>query len=84
MGKAFDAGRVDLMVVRVAQPTTNAYVYSRGDEYGNEKEIVFASGAKLKRIRETHVNKITVRKMHGDLSEDEKVVPAYLVEVEIS
>lgn len=83
-GKAFDAGRVDLMVVRVTQPATNAYVYSREGEHGNEKEIVFASGAKLKRVRETQVNDITVNKMHSNLKEEEKVVPAYLVEVEIS
>ncbi|MQA19322.1 hypothetical protein [Rugamonas rivuli] len=83
-GKAFDAGRVDLMVVRVAQPATNTYVYSREGEHGNEKEIVFASGAKLERVRETYVTDITAYKMHANLTQEEKVVPAYLVEVEIS
>ena len=83
-GKAFDTGRVDLMVVRVTQPATKAYIYSREGEHGNEKEIVFASGATLTRVRETHVNDITVHKMHADMREEEKVVPAYLVEIEIS
>lgn len=48
-GKAYDAGRVDLMVVFVTQPETKAYGYSLEGSHGNEKDVVFASGAKLTR-----------------------------------
>ncbi|MFN3792364.1 hypothetical protein [Massilia sp.] len=83
-GKAYDAGRVDLMVVRVAQPKTKAYAYGREGNHGNEKEIVFASGAQLKHVRETHIADVAVRKVISGIREHEKVVPAYVIEVEIS
>jgi hypothetical protein len=83
-GKAYDAGRVDLMVVRVTQPKTKAYAYSREGNHGNEKEVVFASGAQLTRVRETHIADITAYKVNSGLQQEKKVVPAYLVEVEIS
>jgi len=83
MGKAYDAGRVDLMVVCVRQPKTKAYAYSLEGNHGNEKEVVFASGAQLTRIRETYIADFTASRMNSDHQLDEKVVPAYLVEVEI-
>lgn len=83
-GKAYDVGRVDLMVVRVTQPKTKAYVYSREGSHGNEKEVVFASGAQLTRVRETHIADFPVSKVTSGVRHVEKVVPAYLVEVEIS
>jgi len=83
-GKAYDAGRVDLMVVRVTQPKTKAYAYSREGNHGNEKEVVFASGAQLTRVRETHIADVAAYRMTSDLQEKKKVVPAYLVEIEIS
>ncbi|WLG25990.1 hypothetical protein [Pseudomonas lurida] len=83
-GKAFDAGRVDLMVVRVTQPRAKAYAYNLEGEHGNEKEIVFASGAKLHRVNETYVTDMHVCKVNSSLQEIEKTVSAYLVEVAIS
>jgi len=83
-GKAYDAGRVDLMVVRVTQPATKAYAYSLEGEHGNEKEIVFASGAKLRRLAESHVTDMKVYKATSGSSIEHKVVPAYVVEVELS
>lgn len=83
-GKAYDAGRVDLMVVCVKQPKTKAYVYSREGNHGNEKEVVFASGARLTRVRETHITDMPVRKVTSGFQQEKKVVPAYLIEVEIS
>lgn len=83
-GKAYDAGRVDLMVVRVTQPKTKAYAYSRDGNHGNEKEVVFASGAQLTRLRETHVADIPVSKVTSGFQTQEKIVPAYVVEVEIT
>ncbi len=83
-GKAYDAGRLDLMVVRVTQPKSKAYAYSREGNHGNEKEVVFASGAQLTRARETHIADIPASKVTSGFRRQEKVVPAYLVEVEIS
>ena len=83
-GMAFDAGRVDLMVVRVTQPNTKAYAYSRQGEHGNEKEVVFASGAKLTRVSEIRIADIPVGKVTSGYRVEEKIVPTYLVEVEIS
>ncbi|MDR5833323.1 hypothetical protein [Caballeronia sp. LZ034LL] len=83
-GKAYDAGRVDLMVVCVTQPKTKAYVYSREGDHGNEKEVVFASGARLTRVREKYISDILVSKVTSGTQTKEKVVPAYLVEVAIS
>lgn len=84
MGKAYDAGRIDLMVVCVTQPKTKAYVYSRDGNHGNEKEVVFASGAKLTHVGETHIADFPVSKVTSGLQEERKNVPAYLVQVEIS
>lgn len=83
-GKAYDADRVDLMVVCVKQPETKAYAFSREGDHGNEKEVVFASGAKLTRVSETYITDFPVSKVTSDLQQEHKVVPAYLVEVEIS
>lgn len=83
-GKAYDADRVDLMVVCVKKPETKAYVYSREGNHGNEKEVVFASGAKLTCVRETYIADFPVSKVTSGLQQEHKVVPAYLVEVEIS
>lgn len=83
-GKAYDAGRVDLMVIRVTQPKTKAYAYNREGNHGNEKEVVFASGAQLTRVRETHIADIPVSKVTSGSQKEAKVVPAYVVEVKIS
>ena len=83
-GKAYEAGRVDLMVVRVTKPKTKAYVYSRTGNHGNEKEVVFASGAQLTRVRETYITEMPVSKLTSNLQLKNKIVPAYLIEVEIS
>jgi len=50
----------------------------------NEKEVVFASGAQLTRVRETHTVVISVSKVTVGLQTEKKVVHAYVVEVEIS
>lgn len=83
-GKAYDAGRLDLMVVRIKGPKTKAYVYSLEGNHGNEKEIVFASGAELALVSKTHIADISVSKMDSKLRQEKKVIPAYVVEIEIS
>lgn len=81
-GKAYKSGRIDLMVVRVIRPDTTAYAYSREGEHGHEKEVVFASGAKLRRVSETKVAEMRVSDF--SMAMKTKVVPAFLVEVELS
>ncbi|MNJ46277.1 hypothetical protein D3C77_414040 [compost metagenome] len=81
-GKAYNSGRVELMVVRVTQPQTKAYAYSREGEHGHEKEVVFASGAKLRRVSEVQVGEMCISDY--TMANNKKVVPTYLVEVELS
>lgn len=82
-GKAYDAGRVDLMVVTAMQSGTMGYAYGREGTHGNEKEVVFASAAQLTRVRETYVCDISVYKGTSSLRQFSKFVPAFVVEVEI-
>lgn len=82
-GKAYDAGAVNLMVVRVTEPNTKAYILSMDDEKGNEKEVVFASGAKITLVNRIFVGEYAVRK-YFDFQNLEKKVPAYVLEVNIS
>lgn len=79
-GKAFNAGRLDLMVVRVTRPKTKSYAYDRDSSHGYEYEVVFASGAALTRLSEKYVTEIKVSSDKGC----ERMIPAYLIEVEIS
>ncbi|WP_244829219.1 hypothetical protein [Caballeronia sp. TF1N1] len=83
-GKAYDAGRVDLMVVRVTRPKTKAFAYSLKGNHGNEKEVVFASGATLTCVRKTYIADIPVSRVTSGIQRVEKNVPAYVIEVEIS
>ena len=83
-GKAYDAGQVDLMLVRVVKPHIKAYAFSRDSEHGNEKEVVFASPAKLTCIRRTHITDISVSKTNSTFQVDTKFVPAHLIEIEIN
>ena len=83
-GKAYDAGRLDLMVVRVTQPKTKAYAFGRESDHGHEKEVVFASGAHLTRVTETYIADVTVAKAISGTHVETKEVPGYLIEVEIS
>ena len=47
-GKGYDAGRIDLFVLRVTNPKTKAFAYRRkGTNLGHENEVVFAAGAEL-------------------------------------
>lgn len=82
--KAFDAGRIDLMVVRVKESVTKAFAYPRDGDHGNEKEVVFAAGAQLTCISETEVSTLKVAKMGPGSRIMHKSVPAYLLEVDIT
>lgn len=79
-GKAYNSGRIDLMVVRVTNPKTKAYVYNLRGKHAHEKEVVFASGALLTRVRETFITNYTAYSNYQLTAN----VPAYVIEVEVS
>ncbi|MFS8368538.1 hypothetical protein ACJRO0_13805 [Acetobacter oryzifermentans] len=81
--KAFDIGSINLMVVRVTEPFTKAYILSMDDEKGNEKEVVFASGAKITLINRIFVGQYMICK-YSDFRYHKKEIPAYVLEVNIS
>lgn len=81
-GKAYDANRIDLFVVRVTGPATKVYVYKRkGTRLGHENEVVFAAGAHLVLQSET-----LIRPDHpvGKAPYLQKRVPIYVLEVGIA
>ncbi|MGU3807203.1 hypothetical protein ACVZHJ_04635 [Vibrio diabolicus] len=81
-GKAYDQGQIDLLVLRVSNPKTNVFAYKRkGTRMGNEKEVLFASGATVKLRNRTLVRDDYVV---GKYSHPNKNVPIYVVEVDIS
>jgi len=81
-GKAYDDGQIDIFVLRVANPQTNVFAFRRkGTKMGNEKEVLFSSGAKLVLHNRTLIrNDYQVAKAHHST----KQVPVYVIEVEIS
>lgn len=83
-GKAYDRNRIDLVVLKAVSPSTNAYFYRLDKEHGNEKEVLFASGVKLRFIQRTKIlDRYHVCKAKN-LEEFEKYVPVYVVEAEFS
>lgn len=82
-GKAFDAGRVELAVLRVQGQSHRAFVFGSDGDHGHEKEVVFASGMQVTRRSETHVADVDVVKVTTSLQEFRKKVPAFLVEFDI-
>ena len=81
-GKAYDAGRIDLIVLKVTSEKSKAYYYGPGGQHGHEKEVLFATGATLRFVSRTHVCDGTVY-MSRDFLERTKVVPVYVIEAEI-
>lgn len=81
-GKAYDAGQIDLFVLRAVRAKTNVFVYRRkGTKMGNEKEVLFSSGAEL-----TLVNKTLIKEdcLATKYQCPDKRIPIYVIEVDIS
>ncbi len=80
-GKAYDANRIDLMVVIVASSATKAFAYKRkGLSLGHENEVLFAAGTRLSWINQTLVrHDHPVGKANGSM----KRVPVYVLEIEL-
>lgn len=77
-GKASAVGRIDLFLLKVNQPNTNVYFYDMNDpDKGNEKEVLFASGAEL--------NLTNITKICSDYPINaSKNIDVNIIEIEIS
>lgn len=85
-GKAYDNGRIDIIILTVVNPNTNVYVFnqSRG-KLKHEKEVLFASGATLTKKHEIQIEeKYLVCKYDTSLGKLKKTVPVYIIEADIS
>jgi len=81
-GKAYDRGRIDLFVLRAKSPKTKVFVYrQKGTRMGNEKEVLFNSGATLI-LRKKYLirDDFTVGKGFPTSS---KKISVYLLEIDI-
>ncbi|MFV8908835.1 hypothetical protein ABQ333_26825 [Serratia fonticola] len=85
-GQAYDAGQIDLFVLRAVNPQTNVFTFPRkGTKLGNEKEVLFASGSKLL-LR----NRMLIKKNYNVVKSDggtgflSKDVPIFVIQVDIS
>lgn len=82
LGKAHDAGRIDLMVIKVDNPTTNAFVFkNKGTNLGHEKEVLFSSGATLYEVNRKLISSDFVV---GKAGHTDKNLCVYLVEMVLS
>lgn len=81
-GKAYDANRIDLIVVKVVDSATKAFAYMRkGLRLGHENEVLFAAGASLSLISQTLVrHDYPICNAHFS----EKRVPLYVLEIDLS
>lgn len=81
-GKAYDSGQIDLFVLRAEKPRANVFSFRRkGTNMGNEKEILFASGAKLTLHSRTLVRENYAVSKYNHRS---KNVPIFVTEVGVS
>lgn len=84
-GKAYDAGELHLMVLRVASFATKAFVFRRnGTNFGHENEILFASGARLVARSKVLVNtNFPASKASANTAVQKKQIPVYVIEVDL-
>lgn len=81
-GKSYDSGQIDLFVLRVVSATTNVFVFPKKDTWvGNEKEVLFSSGAELTLVKRTLIDKDYLA---AKFQCSEKRIPIYVIEVDIS
>ncbi len=80
--KAYDAGRIDLLVLRAVDLRTKAYVFKRkGTKLGHESEVLLASGACLTLKAETLIR---ADYPAAKCDHPNKDIPIYVLEVEFS
>ncbi|MCG3462972.1 hypothetical protein L7G72_14170 [Xenorhabdus bovienii] len=85
-GKSYDKNQVNLLILRVVDSNTNAFVFKiNGTDKGHEKEVLFASNATLTLRKRTILAKnYTTYKADEYFNAYKKSVPAYLLHVDIS
>lgn len=85
-GKAYDNDRIDIIILTVVNPNTNVYVFNQSQgKFKHEREVLFASGATLTKVNEIQIKKeFVVAKYDHRSREYKKLVPVYIVEVNIS
>lgn len=82
MGKAYDADRIDLFVLRATNPRTKVFAYRRkGTNLGHESEVLFATGAELLLRSRDLVN---TNYPAGKYGYPEKRISVYVLAVDIS
>lgn len=80
--KAYDAGRLDLIVLRITDLTTKAFVFKKnGTKLGHEREVLMASGLLL-----TLKNVTLIRPDHLACKYNfpDKAIPIHVVRVDVS
>lgn len=79
--KAYDAGRLDLLVLKTNTATTKAYVFNGRGNLSHEREVLLPANTTLAFVRETCLLKdLNVTKV----SFPDKTIPVYVVEVDVS
>jgi hypothetical protein len=82
MGKAYNANRLDLFVLRITKPTIKAFSFKRkGTSNGHESEVLIASSVSLVRTNEIRVRN-DYPSAHHELPPKE--IPIFVLEVEVS
>lgn len=79
--KAYDAGRLDLIVLKTATAATKAYVFNRRGRHSHEREVLLPANTTLKLVREICLQTAFNVKKEGF---PDKTIPIYVVEVEVS
>jgi hypothetical protein len=84
-GKAYDAGRIDLFVLRATSPMINMFIFrNKGTNLGHEKEVLFAAGVNLTLQNCTLIrNDYKVCKVAHGAGLIYKEVPVYVFEIDI-
>jgi hypothetical protein len=79
--KAYDAGRLDLIVLTTKTATTKAFVFNLRGEFSHEREVLLPAATYLTFVRETCLrtafNATKVRS-------PDKTIPVCVAEVEVS
>lgn len=80
--KAHNAGRLELVLLKLKNVNTKAYVFkNKNTNHGHEKEIVFAAGARIT-LRGSHM--VSVKYPVATPSGETKYIPSYVIVGEIS
>ncbi|MBE3753060.1 hypothetical protein HJ186_23475 [Vibrio parahaemolyticus] len=81
-GKAYDAGEINLFVLKVVEPTTNVFIFrQKNTSKGHEKEVLFSSGATLTLHKKTLIHS---NYPVGKWNFPAKKIPVHVIEVDIS